>query len=185
MDAMGPRTRAEQRIEQALLELVTARSVDKITVKDITERAQVSRRAFYMYYRDLPDVMERILTQSSQNLIRRSLAAEDTDEILSLFFEEMDRGYPVLSRVLDSRFRAGAEHRLLETVKTVITAILRQTRRDVPLSVERAEVLVDLLSCMTLGYLLEHYGKRDFTSAEMRAQVTAMIKLFSQRHPDL
>ncbi|WP_310551672.1 TetR/AcrR family transcriptional regulator [Paenibacillus glufosinatiresistens] len=52
--------RTRRLLKQAFFELLQEREVDKITVNQLAERATINRVTFYLHYRDVPDLMDRI-----------------------------------------------------------------------------------------------------------------------------
>ena len=67
---MGNKTAAcvdtKQALQEAFWELYKNKSIEKISVREITERAGYNRGTFYLYYKDVYDILE----QSEQLLIR-------------------------------------------------------------------------------------------------------------------
>ena len=49
-------------IRKTFMELLEERPLNEITVKLIVERCGINRKTFYNHYRDIPDLMEKILT---------------------------------------------------------------------------------------------------------------------------
>ena len=45
-------------VADALMEMITRRGADKITVKDLVEACGISRQTFYYHFRDITDVVE-------------------------------------------------------------------------------------------------------------------------------
>ncbi len=58
---------AEERIEEAFLELYQERYFDKISVKDICVKAGLSRATFYIYYEDTKSLLKEIETRVMEN----------------------------------------------------------------------------------------------------------------------
>ncbi|MBO7745347.1 TetR/AcrR family transcriptional regulator C-terminal domain-containing protein [Paenibacillus sp. MWE-103] len=59
--ATDPRVlRTRQLIRDAFIELLEEMDVEKISVNRIAERATINRVTFYLHYRDIPDMMERM-----------------------------------------------------------------------------------------------------------------------------
>lgn len=54
----------EKAIRSAFLELLDQRPLNKITVKDITERCGINRNSFYYHYQDVPTLTNRSLRTS-------------------------------------------------------------------------------------------------------------------------
>lgn len=55
--------RTQKLIREALIGLIEERSFDAITVGEIAERAMVSRAAFYRYYQDKYDLVEKLFEE--------------------------------------------------------------------------------------------------------------------------
>lgn len=49
----------KEKIRDAFFELYGSKKIEKISIKDITEKAQLNRSTFYMYYRDIYDLLEK------------------------------------------------------------------------------------------------------------------------------
>jgi AcrR family transcriptional regulator len=62
--------RTRKLLREALIALIEEQSFDAITVGAIAERAMVSRAAFYRYYQDKYDLVEKIFEEAMQTLIR-------------------------------------------------------------------------------------------------------------------
>lgn len=63
---MDPRViRTRQLLRDALVELIDEQGYEKITVQDITQRANLNRATFYLHYRDKLD----LLYQSSEEIL--------------------------------------------------------------------------------------------------------------------
>ena len=54
----------------ALKELLARNTIDKITIGEITELAQVSRKAFYYHFRDVYDLPEWTLTDDAARVFQ-------------------------------------------------------------------------------------------------------------------
>ena len=59
-------------LKESLLELMQAKSISKITIKEICELSDMSRFTFYLHYQDqfelLEDIEKEVLNQTFQNL---------------------------------------------------------------------------------------------------------------------
>ncbi|MFF2016814.1 TetR/AcrR family transcriptional regulator [Paenibacillus sp. NPDC058177] len=65
MSTKSPRTdprvlRTRQLIRNAFIDLLQEIDLEKITVNRIAERATINRVTFYLHYRDIPDMMEKM-----------------------------------------------------------------------------------------------------------------------------
>ena len=62
--------RTQKLLREALIALIEERSFDTITVGDIAKRAMVSRAAFYRYYQDKYDLVEKIFEETIATMVR-------------------------------------------------------------------------------------------------------------------
>ena len=61
---MARRTQAV--IMQAFMDLLAQKPYDKITVKDVIEKADINRNTFYYYYENIPSLLEALFDQEIQ-----------------------------------------------------------------------------------------------------------------------
>lgn len=59
----------KQAIINSFVQLAAEKTVDKITVKDITDRCGVSRNTFYYHFKDVYDVLEQFLEDQTREAI--------------------------------------------------------------------------------------------------------------------
>ena len=52
--------RTKRRIREALMELVLEKPVEKITIKELAERADIDRKTFYLHYGSIGDVLSEM-----------------------------------------------------------------------------------------------------------------------------
>ena len=65
MSTLSPRKdprvlRTRQLIRDAFIDLLQEIDLEKITVNRIAERATINRVTFYLHYRDIPDMLEKM-----------------------------------------------------------------------------------------------------------------------------
>lgn len=62
--------KAQKRIFKAFLELSGIKSIDKITVSELCERADVNRSTFYRYYYDIYDLQSKMQDYSIESIVK-------------------------------------------------------------------------------------------------------------------
>ena len=88
-------------LREALIELIEERGFEALTIGELTERAMVSRAAFYRNYQDKYDLVEQIFEEAMSALLGAvgDLGREHPPEIWVKFFEhiaEYERLYRAL-----------------------------------------------------------------------------------------
>ena len=57
-------------IRASFIKLLNEKPLTQITVRDIVEDCGVNRNTFYYYYQDLPQLMENIVNEDAERIIR-------------------------------------------------------------------------------------------------------------------
>ena len=93
--------RTQKLLREALIELIEERGFEALTIGEITERAMVSRAAFYRNYQDKYDLVEQIFEEAMSALLNSvgELGREHPAEIWVTFFEHIAQ-YERLYRAL-------------------------------------------------------------------------------------
>jgi len=93
--------RTQKLLGDALVELIEERGFEALTVSEITERALVSRAAFYRNYQDKYDLVEKIFDEAMGKLLSAvgDLGQEHPAEVWVAFFEHI-ASYERLYRAL-------------------------------------------------------------------------------------
>ena len=69
-------------IRKTFMALLEERPLNEITVKLIVERCGINRKTFYNHYRDIPDLMEKILTDEVDAIVARYTQVDSIEECL-------------------------------------------------------------------------------------------------------
>lgn len=81
--------RTKKQLLQSLTQLLSEKKLNKITVSELTELADVNRTTFYLYYKDVFDMVEQIEADIFENFniaYERFLADKDSfNEMLNFF----------------------------------------------------------------------------------------------------
>lgn len=85
--------RTQKLLREALVELIEERNFESLTIGEITERAMVSRAAFYRNYQDKYDLVEQIFEEAMSALLNEvgelSSAGPQPAEVWVKFFEHI------------------------------------------------------------------------------------------------
>jgi AcrR family transcriptional regulator len=83
--------RTQKLLREALVELIEERGFDALTVGELTERAMVSRAAFYRNYQDKYDLVEQIFDEAMSALLNAigEIGSEHPPEMWVTFFEHI------------------------------------------------------------------------------------------------
>ena len=122
MDRRVERTRNS--IIDAFLELRSKRDLEKISVKELCERAGINKSTFYTYYQDIYDLSEQLETQVAGDIVRQIGHPEYIFTKPDIFTEELYCAYLAQSQLISLLFSGSRESLLIvrieESIKQVI-----------------------------------------------------------------
>ena len=79
--------KTQKAIRAAFLTLLEERPLHEITVKMIVETCGINRKTFYNHYRDIPDLLEKILTDEADGIMTRYTHVDSIGECMGLALE--------------------------------------------------------------------------------------------------
>ncbi|GFN32180.1 TetR/AcrR family transcriptional regulator [Paenibacillus xylaniclasticus] len=95
--ATDPRIiRTRQLIRDAFVELLQEMEIEKITVNRIAERATINRVTFYLHYRDIPDMMDKMADEMTDKLSQLLNGAADIG-----YIHQHEGEWPLLEKLLE------------------------------------------------------------------------------------
>ena len=104
--------RTKAKILEALLELSKEKSINEISIRELTERAKIHRNTFYIHYTDVyGTVAAEVTEQFTPQQLREN--ASDVLEIIFSYLKER-REYCML--MLENRTRISVGQKVLESV---------------------------------------------------------------------
>ncbi|GAS85736.1 TetR family transcriptional regulator [Paenibacillus amylolyticus] len=141
--ALDPRiVRTRQLIRGAFVELIQEMDIEKLSVNKIAERATINRVTFYLHYRDISDMMEKMADEMIEHIER--IVNEYAPEYENKRIEE---SWPVLVKLLE-HFAENAEFYevVLASKHTPIFTerLLKLLSRLVQSKIDRAETEAEI-----------------------------------------
>ena len=73
----------QKAIRDSFVKLLNERPLSQITVRDIVDDCGVNRNTFYYYYRDLPQLLETIVDEEAQRIIREHSTIDSIEDCLN------------------------------------------------------------------------------------------------------
>lgn len=144
---------AKEKICATLLQLSSQISIEKINVSMLVRECGISRTLFYYYYQDIYDVLQDILCQGMEKVIGECLSITDPERSVCRFVELSIQQFPLMRRILHTKYYEDAEKLLTRTVKKYLRIAFYQKVGDVPVRAEEAEFLLDFMASGLTVYL--------------------------------
>ncbi|HFX3810922.1 TPA: TetR/AcrR family transcriptional regulator [Enterococcus faecium] len=159
--------RTKERITTAMLDLLKTKSFTQITVKDICEKATISRSGFYLHYIDKYDLVEKFQLEfmTEVNLLieessRENLSMEKTMVKLLYYFKEEGQ---LLGLLISNKGSVEIQDQVKRVLQqNALKNIVPHINLPIQNSVEK-HYLVTFFSNAMLGLLQEwiHTGQKE------------------------
>ena len=173
MDMRVVKTR--RAIRNALIELAEEKDVEKITVKELCERAEISKPAFYSHYGNIYDVVDEIENEVVQKVCDRMAHRSIDDIALPAMLREL--GEQVYQNPLRYVVRDDAESGVLG--RKFITNFIEQRQITMHDIEKRRDFLAVAFAFDGLMSIMQRMSQEQFErsvddlSVVMRAALTA------------
>ena len=134
--------RTRGRLNSAMVELITEKRFDDITVQNVIDRADVGRATFYTHFRDKEDLFEQQWEQFNQMLAARidwDRAGQGSFFPVTFFFQHLLEARSFYQGLLRSGkvekiFKSGVEY-LSQHIDTALTARFKSRGLAIPVPV--------------------------------------------------
>lgn len=163
-------------IVSAFYDLAEIKPLDKITVKDVVEACGITRQTFYYHFQDILDVIEWSLTQHSQQLAEKTLAAKSTREAFRIMLSILEEDSAVIDHLIQSRKRDPVERLLLASIKSYFAALIPRKLVRTAWAIDELETVLNFYSYAIIGVLLENIGKKDLDLDRLADQLERLAR---------
>ncbi len=180
--------RTQKLLREALIELIEERGFEALTIGELTERAMVSRAAFYRNYQDKYDLVEQIFEEAMSALLGSvgDLGQEHPAEIWVQFFEHIAQYERLYRALLGSK----GSPWFVRKMRAALSGLVKERgrlphgpdARERPVHPFSDEFVPDLVSAMfveAITWWLEH--GRPYIPKEMATRTSLLaVALFKE-----
>ena len=145
---------AREAVKAAFLRLLEERPLREITVKDIVQSCGVNRNTFYYHFRDIPALLEELITDQADRIIAAqgpALSLADCLETAARF--ALERRQAVL-HINQSAHRDLFELCLMDVCRRVVEDYAAAAIGSVPIPPEDRAVIIRFYQCECFGQVM-------------------------------
>ena len=162
----------KEKIKDAFFELYATKKIERISIKEITEKANLNRGTFYVYYKDIYDLLEKTedeLISELMEKIRGIVVMILRDEDIGPFLPPLEF-YQRYHKILRSLLGPNGDPNFIHKLKKIIKSLLKEVFRKEQLPhVKNLEYVMEYISSAQIGiisyWLVEN--KMDLPVAEL------------------
>lgn len=172
----------KRKLAEVLTEYMKTVSLEKITVKDIVERAGVSRQTFYYHFHDIYEVLEWYMAEVTNEAIKKNSEKEEWIEGYTRILCWCRENKPVLMNIYSSVSRDTLEFYMNQLLYGYMIKRINYSSKKMKVSEKQKEMVAKFytmgINAITLEWM-RTYMKED--PEELAAEVYIMLKGGSEK----
>lgn len=138
--------KTKRAIRNAFAELLSEKDIDKITIKDIADRADINRRTFYSYYSGVYQIIDEIENEICTTL-EDALKEMELKKVLENPYEIFDKLNTIInsdldfySHLLKINVNVNLASKIIELLKSEVKASIRN---QIDMDDMKLEIMID------------------------------------------
>ena len=183
------RERTKEKLATALISAMEEKALDKITVKELIEKAEVNRKTFYYYFPDIYGLLEWVISRESNKLVSEIQNNSDYEKALKDVLDSIEKHRHLLNCIKDSVGRATLERVLYQELSQLVEWAMKIGIWETGVLISEKELQVltelsisDIWRLLLLYFQKEISYKRDefiqFILRYLKASITAELLEF-------
>lgn len=152
---MVPNDYTKDSIKAAFIRLLNERPLNKISVKSIVDICNISRNTFYYHFQDIPRLLEEIIMDSANTLIRENDTVKSMGECIETAFAFVKANKKAVYHIYNSVDRAAYEDFVMKMCGHTATLLVREQLAGRDISEEDCAALTYFVKCQFIGLCMD------------------------------
>ncbi len=159
-----------QAIRNSFIKLINERPIAQITVKDIVEDCGINRNSFYYHYQDLPSMIEEIVLEEANEIIRQHPTVDSLEEGLDAAISFALENRRAALHLYHSSSRDIYEQYLWRVCEHVVAAYINTAFSEYPIAGRDKEIIIRYYKWICFGAVVDwlNNGMKDDVQAIFR-----------------
>lgn len=169
----------QKAIRSSFIKLLDQKPIDRITVKDITVDCGISRNTFYYHYADIPALVEEMLMENAEELMRTYPSIDSLEESLNVAAKFVLQNKRAANHIYNSSHRYIYERCMMKVIREVVAEYFALAVPQEVLSGEEREILIEYYKCVSFGIIADwcDKGMKDDYADSFHKLVTLRAKM--------
>lgn len=153
-------------LSMSLKKLLSKTTLDNITIQDITDDAEVSRKTFYYHFQDIYDLLDWTLQEDARHLVADKINLNNWEESIAALFVYMQENRLLVLNAFHSLERDTLEHEIFKLLSPLLHRIFSTQEGFDRLSEADQDFIVSVYGLGITGLLLRWIGTNMMTPPE-------------------
>lgn len=142
-------------IKETFIQLLEERPLSDITIKDIVEKCGINRNSFYYHYQDLPALIEEIIKEEAETIIKAYPSVNTIVECFDAIIEFSYRRKKAIMHIYKSISRDVFERPLLMVCDYFVRSYVNTALAEDTISDEDKRTIIDYYRCVCFGITID------------------------------
>jgi probable dihydroxyacetone kinase regulator len=142
-------------LETSLKKLLMTKSLDKITINDLTTECGISRMAFYYHFRDIYDLVEWICVEDGRKALQGKKTYDTWQEGMCQIFEAVIENKAFIQNVYRSISREKIESYLYKLTYSLLSDVVEEKCAGHELAQENKAFIAEFYKYGFVGIMLD------------------------------
>lgn len=143
MDLRTEKTRRS--IINAFLELRSKKPLEKITVKELSAKAEINKATFYLHYHDIYDLSESLERDVVGSCLKSIRHPEEVLRCTRIFVSELSEAFVANERLIKILFEGSRSSSFVQLLENGLNEMIRLACPDYKQSMEKQMILTYLI----------------------------------------
>ena len=145
----------ELALENSLKKMMLKKSVNKITVSDLTKDCGINRMTFYYHFHDIDELIEWVCIQDAKKALKGKKTYDTWQEGFYLIFEAVQDNKPFIMNVYRNVSKEHVENLLHELTYSLIMSVINEKSKDMIVDEEDKEFIANFYKNAFVGLMLD------------------------------
>lgn len=141
-------------IRDSFIKLLNERPLSQITVRDIVDDCGVNRNTFYYYFQDLPQLLEAIVNEEAQRIIREYPTIDSVEECLAAIISFALDNRKAVIHIYHSSNREIYEQHQWRMCGHIVTIYVDGILSGRNVTESDRQLMIDYLKCVFFGLIV-------------------------------
>ncbi len=144
----------EKAIKETFWKMLEEKPLSQITIKALVEECGINRNSFYYHFKDLPDLIQSIVTEEVEKIIEENPTIETLEDAFELIIEFSLNNRRAVLHIYNSVNRVIFEEYLEQMCQHTVQMYCQQLFGEEQISPHDQQMIHILLKCECFGAVL-------------------------------
>lgn len=141
-------------IRESFVRLLNQKPLSQITVRDIVDDCHINRNTFYYHFQDIPQLLESIVDEDAQRIIREYPTIDSVEDCLSAAISFALENRTAVLHIYHSTSRDIFEQYQWRVCEHVVTLYIDGLLSGRAVAEDDRKLIIDYVECLCLGIIL-------------------------------